>query len=65
MIMALTYGPLNDIDLFAWSPPDGGGAHEVALSFKHTLKNIQTYSTKHSSSHSKKTHLKETFKRNI
>ena len=38
MIIALTYGPLNDIDLFAWSPPDGGGAHEVALSFKHTLK---------------------------
>ena len=38
MNIALNYGSLNDIDLFAWSPPDGGGAHEVALSFKHTLK---------------------------
>ena len=38
--MALTYGPLNDIDLFAWSPPDGGGAYEVAISFKHALKII-------------------------
>ena len=40
MNMALTYGPLNDIDLFAWSPPDGGGAYEVAISFKHALKII-------------------------
>ena len=38
MNMALTYGPLNDIDLFAWSPPDGGDAYEVALPFKHALK---------------------------
>ena len=38
MKMALIYDPLNDIDLFAWSPPDGGGAHEVAILFKHALK---------------------------
>ena len=38
MNMALTYGPLNDIDLFAWSSPDGGGAHEVAILFKRALK---------------------------
>ena len=38
--MALTYGSLGDIDLFAWSPPDGGGAHEVAILFKHALKII-------------------------
>ena len=38
MNIALTYGSLGDIDLFAWSPPDGGGAHEVAILFKHALK---------------------------
>jgi hypothetical protein len=40
MNIALTYGPLSDIDLFAWSPPDGGDAYEVALPFKHALKII-------------------------
>ena len=40
MNIALTYGSLGDIDLFAWSPPDGGGAYEVAISFKHALKII-------------------------